>query len=187
LLPRNRLLRHCSDPLPSTPDFATAIGVLPARHRQRIDPAREYSTLQDRLNRFFRSCRRDCRRHRSQAGAGIVPALAVVVEVMQHLLVLAAQVFVTSRVAVKIAEGTFQPDGQSLVSHEQSSLAAAKTTTLWLRPAVTDIAVRWDGMAKPGFGSRSCATVRDCAWERQLYAGMDWFKSIGDRGRDNHR
>jgi len=29
-LPRNRFLRHCSDPPPSAPDFATAIGVLPA-------------------------------------------------------------------------------------------------------------------------------------------------------------
>src|SRR5712692_3425613 len=31
-------LRHFSDPPPSAPDFATTIGVLPARHRQRIDP-----------------------------------------------------------------------------------------------------------------------------------------------------
>jgi hypothetical protein len=38
LLTRNRVLRHRSDPFPSTPDFATAIGVLPARHRQRPDP-----------------------------------------------------------------------------------------------------------------------------------------------------
>src|SRR6266849_3009955 len=38
LLPRNRFLRHCSNPPPSAPDFATAIGVLPARQRQRIDP-----------------------------------------------------------------------------------------------------------------------------------------------------
>ena len=32
LRPRNRFLRHCSDPPPSAPDFATAIRVLPARH-----------------------------------------------------------------------------------------------------------------------------------------------------------
>ena len=38
LLPRNRFLRHYSDPPPSAPDFAAAIGVLPARHRQRPDP-----------------------------------------------------------------------------------------------------------------------------------------------------
>jgi hypothetical protein len=38
LLPRNRFLRHYSDPLPSTPDFVSAIGVLPARRRQRPDP-----------------------------------------------------------------------------------------------------------------------------------------------------
>jgi len=38
LLPRNRVLRHCSDPPPSAPDFATAIVVLPARHRQCIHP-----------------------------------------------------------------------------------------------------------------------------------------------------
>src|SRR6266851_7828943 len=38
LLPRNRFLRHCSDPPPSAPDFATAFGMLPARQRQRIDP-----------------------------------------------------------------------------------------------------------------------------------------------------
>ena len=36
LLPRNRFLRHCSDPLPSIADFATAIRVLSARHRQFI-------------------------------------------------------------------------------------------------------------------------------------------------------
>ena len=38
MLPRNRSLKHCSDPPPSAPDFATAIAVLPARHRQRPDP-----------------------------------------------------------------------------------------------------------------------------------------------------
>jgi hypothetical protein len=38
LLSRNKFLRHCSDPSPSDPDFATAIGVLPPRHRQRPDP-----------------------------------------------------------------------------------------------------------------------------------------------------
>jgi hypothetical protein len=37
-LPRNRVLRHCSDPPPSAPDSATAIVVLPARHRQCIHP-----------------------------------------------------------------------------------------------------------------------------------------------------
>src|SRR6266849_10914947 len=38
LLPRNRFLRHCSDPPPSALDFATAIGVLAAQHRQHPDP-----------------------------------------------------------------------------------------------------------------------------------------------------
>ena len=38
LLPRNRFLGHGSDPPLSTPDFATPIGVLSARHR--IDPSK---------------------------------------------------------------------------------------------------------------------------------------------------
>ena len=38
LPPRNRFLRHSPTLPPSAPDFATAIGVLPARHRQRPDP-----------------------------------------------------------------------------------------------------------------------------------------------------
>ena len=38
LLPRNRLLRHLSGPPPWASDFAAAIGVLPARDRQRPDP-----------------------------------------------------------------------------------------------------------------------------------------------------
>jgi hypothetical protein len=38
LLPRNQFLRHCPNHPPSTPDFTAAVGVLPARHRQRQYP-----------------------------------------------------------------------------------------------------------------------------------------------------
>lgn len=36
LLPRDRFLRHCSDPTFPAPDFATAIGVVPARRSAQI-------------------------------------------------------------------------------------------------------------------------------------------------------
>ena len=80
------------------------------------------------------------------------------------------------------SQGVGVSTGGKCSSERRNDLSHA-SVLLWLVLAIAGITVRCDGLARLGFGGRSCKLVRACAGERQLYSGMDWLRSIGVKSR----